>query len=62
MNRENYITTKEASDVFGVTRPRVLQLLQGGRIKAEQFANVYLIRRGALKHIEEKPAQKGGKK
>lgn len=55
MSRENYITTKEASDVLGVTRQRVLQLIQDGRIKAEKFANVYMIRRGDLNHIEERP-------
>ena len=69
MSRETYITTKEASDVLGVTRQRVLQLIQDGRIKAEKFANVYMIRRVDLDHIEERPmgrppkvAKKGGKK
>ncbi|MDT5270183.1 MAG: hypothetical protein QOH49_2369 [Acidobacteriota bacterium] len=38
MSRENYITTKEASDVLGVARQRVLQLIQDGRIKAEKSA------------------------
>jgi excisionase family DNA binding protein len=69
MSRENYITTKEASDVLGVTRQRVLQLIQDGRIKAEKFANVYMIRRRDLNHIEERPmgrppksSRKGGRK
>lgn len=69
MSRGNYITTKEASDVLGVTRQRVLQLIQDGRIKAEKFANVYMIRRGDLNHIEERPmgrppktGKKAGKK
>lgn len=55
MNRENYITTNEAANVLGVTRQRVLQLIQDGRLKAEKFANVYMIRPGDLKNIEEKP-------
>ena len=55
MSPENYITTNEAADVLGVTRQRVLQLIQDGRLKAEKFANVYMIRRGDLDHIEEKP-------
>jgi excisionase family DNA binding protein len=55
MGPENYITTNEAADVLGVTRQRVLQLIQDGRLKAEKFANVYMIRRGDLDHIEEKP-------
>jgi excisionase family DNA binding protein len=74
MSRENYITTIEAAGVLGVTRQRVLQLIQDGRLKAEKFANVYMIRRGDLDHIEGKPmgrppkakagraAKKGGKK
>lgn len=55
MSQENYITTNEAAGVLGVTRQRVLQLIQDGRLKAEKFANVYMIRRGDLDHIEEKP-------
>jgi excisionase family DNA binding protein len=55
MSQENYITTNEAAGVLGVTRQRVLQLIQDGRLKAEKFANVYMIRRGDLEHIEERP-------
>ncbi len=51
----DYITTNEAAGELGVTRQRVLQLIQDGRIKAEKFGNVYMIRRGDLAHIEEKP-------
>ena len=39
MGREDYITTNEAASELGVTRQRVLQLIQDGRIKAEKFAN-----------------------
>lgn len=70
MNREQYISTNEAAEVLGVTRQRVLQLIQDGRLKAERFANVYMIRRGDLEHIEERPmgrppkpkGEKGSKK
>lgn len=55
MSQENYITTNEAAGVLGVTRQRVLQLIQDGRLKAEKFANVYMIRRSDLDNIEEKP-------
>ena len=51
----DYITTNEAAGALGVTRQRVLQLIQDGRLKAEKFGNVYMIRRGDLAHIEEKP-------
>jgi excisionase family DNA binding protein len=55
MSREDYISTNDAAGVLGVTRQRVLQLIQDGRIKAKKFANVYMIRRGELDHIEERP-------
>ena len=52
---DDYITTNEAADALGVTRQRVLQLIQDGRLKAEKFANVYMIQRANLSNIEEKP-------
>ncbi len=55
MGQEENITTNEAASMLGVTRQRVLQLIQGGRLKAAKFGNVYMIRRGDLAHIEEKP-------
>lgn len=70
MSREDYITTNDAAGALGVTRQRVLQLIQDGRLKAEKFANVYMIRRRDLSQIEGKPigrpptkktAKQGGK-
>lgn len=55
MERSNYITTNEAAGALGVTRQRVLQLIQDGRLKAEKFGNVYMIQRADLSKIEEKP-------
>lgn len=55
MSGENYITTNEAAGALGVSRQRVLQLIADGRLKAEKFANVYMIRRADLDHIEERP-------
>ena len=55
MSTSDFITTNEAADELGVSRQRVLQLIQEGRLKAEKFANVYMIQRAALAHIEEKP-------
>lgn len=49
------ITTNEAASVLGVSRQRVLQLIQDGRLKAEKFGNVYMIRRGDLDRIEPLP-------
>lgn len=55
VGRDDLITTNEAAESLGVTRQRVLQLIQDGRLKAEKFGNVYMIRRGDLDHIEERP-------
>lgn len=55
MEKSDYITTNEAADALGVTRQRVLQLIQDGRLRAEKFANVYMIRPADLSNIEEKP-------
>lgn len=55
MEQTKNITTNEAASVLGVTRQRVLQLIQDGRLKAEKFGNVYMIRRGDLDHIEPLP-------
>jgi excisionase family DNA binding protein len=55
MERTENITTNEAASVLGVTRQRVLQLIQDGRLKAEKFGNVYMIRRGDLEHIQSLP-------
>lgn len=55
MRPDNYITTNEAAGELGVTRQRVLQLIQDGRLKAEKFASVYMIPRTALSNIKEKP-------
>jgi excisionase family DNA binding protein len=55
MRQADYITTNEAGDHLGVTRQRVLQLIQDGRLKAEKFGNVYMIQRADLSNIESKP-------
>ncbi len=55
MEKPENITTNEAASVLGVTRQRVLQLIQDGRLKAEKFGNVYMIRRGDLEHIQSLP-------
>lgn len=65
MGRDDLITTNEAAESLGVTRQRVLQLIGDGRLKAEKFGNVYMIRRDNLDRIEERPVgrpPKAGKK
>ena len=53
--RSDYITTNEAAGTLGVTRQRILQLIQDRRLKAEKFGNVYMIRPGDLSNIEARP-------
>ena len=62
MSTNDYITTNEAASALGVTRQRILQLIQDGRLKAQKFANVYMIRRADLSSIEAKPMGRPSKK
>jgi excisionase family DNA binding protein len=55
MSAEGYISTSEAADRLGVTRQRVLQLIEGGRLPASLFANVYMIREADLKLVQDRP-------
>jgi excisionase family DNA binding protein len=69
MADEEYISTTEAAEQLGITRQRVLQLIEGGRLDAKKFATVYMIRRTSLANVvDRKPgrpskqtSKKGGK-
>jgi excisionase family DNA binding protein len=50
-----YISTNDAADRLGITRQRVLQLINSGRLPAEKFANVYMIKPADLKQVENRP-------
>lgn len=50
-----YISTNEAAERLGITRQRVLQLIEAGRLPASKFANVYMIRAVDLKQVEDRP-------
>ncbi len=52
MSNEGYISTTDAAAKLGITRQRVLQLIEKGRLPASLFANVYMIREADLKLIE----------
>lgn len=54
MADEEYISTTEAAQRLGITRQRVLQLIEGGRLDAKKFASVYLIRRASLTNVEDR--------
>lgn len=51
---DEFITTNQAADKLGVTRQRVLQLIEQGRLEAKLFANVYMIRKSALAAVEDR--------
>ena len=54
MSDEGYISTSEAANRLGITRQRVLQLIEAGRLPAKLFANVYMIRAVDLKLVEDR--------
>ncbi len=37
------LTTRQASEILGVSRRRVIALIEQGKLKAERFASVYTI-------------------
>ncbi len=62
MSEEEYISTTDAAAHLGITRQRVLQLIEAGRLPAKLFANVYMIRTDDLSLVEERtPGRPPGK-
>ncbi|MGH9900692.1 MAG: helix-turn-helix domain-containing protein [Pyrinomonadaceae bacterium] len=54
MSAEDFISTTDAADRLGITRQRVLQLIEAGRLPAKLFANVYMIRTTDLTLVEDR--------
>jgi excisionase family DNA binding protein len=48
----DYISVPEAAEILGVSRQRVLQLIQQKRLKASMVASVYIIKKSDLADIE----------
>jgi len=46
------LTTLEAAEKLGVTRRRVLMLIDSGRLPVQRFGKIYLIREADLKLVE----------
>jgi excisionase family DNA binding protein len=49
---DDYISVNEAAEIKGVTRQRILQYINDGRLPARKFADVYMIRRQDLDAVE----------
>jgi hypothetical protein len=47
-----YVSVNEAAEIKGVTRQRILQYSNDGRLPAQKFADVYMIRRRDLDAVE----------
>jgi excisionase family DNA binding protein len=60
------LTTQAAAEKLGVHRSRVHALIQAGRLPAEKFGNVYMIKESDLRLVEERkpgrPTKKVGEK
>lgn len=48
----DYVSVNEAAEIKGITRQRILQYINDGRLPAQKFADVYMIRRQDLDTIE----------
>jgi excisionase family DNA binding protein len=61
--KHDYISTTEAGEILGISRQRVLKLVQQGRLKAIKVANVYLIKKSDLADVKNrKPGRPAAKK
>lgn len=45
------LSTKQASEILGVSRRRVIALIEQGKLKADKFASVYTIARKDLEKV-----------
>jgi excisionase family DNA binding protein len=50
----DFLTTQQAADKLGVHRSRIHALIQAGRLPAQKFGNVYMIKEADLKLVEER--------
>lgn len=48
------LTTKQASEILGVSRRRVIALIEQGKLKARKFSNVYVIAPKDLDAVRER--------
>jgi excisionase family DNA binding protein len=50
----DFLTTLEVAEKLGVTRRRILALIQAGRLPASKFGNAYMVKKTDLKLVEER--------
>ena len=50
----NRLTTKQASDILGISQRRVIALIEQGKLKAEKFASVYTIAVSDLETVKDR--------
>ncbi len=65
MSPEGMITTKEASEIIGITIRGVVKLCKAGKLKAELFGRVYLVSEESAREYaanRPKPGPKVGSK
>ncbi len=46
------LTTKQASEILGVSRRRVIAMIEQGKLKAKKFSNVYVILQNDLEAVK----------
>jgi len=49
---EEYLSVSETAEILGISRQRVLQLIEAGRLEARKVGNSYIIARLALRAVE----------
>lgn len=54
VSKEKILTTEEAAKELGVSQSRIYALVKNGRLKAEPFGKMYLIRFSDLDAVRER--------
>ena len=54
MSEAKLLTTSEVAEKLGVTRWRVSQLIKDGRLKAERYGQIFLIKEKDLDAVKER--------
>lgn len=58
----NRLTAKEAATQLGVTKRRVIALIEAGRLKAEKLGNLYIIKPSDLDKVKDRKPGRPPKK